>query len=58
MKRDYRFVSEYCVIIIQDCDTSEMAEDRLAEIVKHPKRFRLDSVEDDEQLQEWEAEIV
>lgn len=47
--RDYHFVSEYCVVIIQDCDNPEMAEKRLAEIVIHPKRFRLDNVEDDDE---------
>lgn len=48
MPRDYHFVSDYCVVIIQDCDSSEVAQDRLAEIVKHPKGFRLDNVGDEE----------
>lgn len=48
-KRDYHFVSDYCVVIIQGCDNPEMAEKRLAEIVKYPKSFMLDNIEGDDE---------
>jgi hypothetical protein len=49
MTRDYSFVSDYCVVIIQDCDSAEAAQDRLAEIVQNPSEFRLDHIEGDEE---------
>ncbi len=49
MTRDYTFVSDYCIVIVQDCESSEAAEVKLAEIVKNPKRFKLDSVSGEEE---------
>ena len=48
MDRDYSFISNYCVVIMQDCDSEEMAIERLAEIVKDPKMFRLDTLEEED----------
>ena len=56
MSRDYNFVSNYCVVIIQDCDNEEMAIEKLAEIVKDPKIFRLDTLEGEEEEEEEEEE--
>ncbi len=49
MTRNYHFVSDYCVVIMQDCDSAEVASERLAEIVKDPKMFRLENAEGDEE---------
>ena len=50
MNRDYNFISDYCVVIIQDCDSEEMAIEKLAEIVKDPKMFRLGSLEIEDEV--------
>ena len=49
MNRDYSFVSDYYVVIIQDCDNEEMTIKRLTEIVKDPKMFRLEFLEQEDE---------